>query len=103
MSERKTPCNIYIVEYACEMCNTGMMEASGSVVCTNPPKYQHICTSCGHEGYLLETRYPEIRYEPIEALKIDRDAFEQRVKEQAKMQFYKVDEQGKPVRMGEEE
>ena len=71
MSETKTECRTYKVEYVCDVCAKGMMEASGSVVCTNPPKYQHICTSCGHEGYLLETRYPEIRYEPIEALQIN--------------------------------
>jgi len=66
MSERKTACNTYKVEYVCDVCAKGTMEATGSVVCTNPPQYQHICTSCGHEGY-LENRYPEIRYEPIEA------------------------------------
>ena len=106
MSERKTACNTYKVEYVCEMCNTGTMDATGSVVDTYPPKYQHICTSCGHEGY-LETHYPEIRYEPVKALQIDWDAFEKHMNTQAEMQFYKVDEQGKPVRsdihIGEEE
>ena len=87
MSEKKTPCNTYRIEYVCDVCAKGTMEASGSVVCTHPPKYQHICTACGHEGY-LENHYPEIRWEPTEALQIDRDAFEQRVKEQAKMQLY---------------
>jgi len=106
MSETKTECRTYKVEYVCDVCAKGTMEATGSVIDTNPPQYQHICTACGHESY-LETRYPEVCYEPIKALQIDRAAFEQRVKEQAKMQFYKVDEQGKPVRSdihsGEEE
>jgi len=96
MSETKTECRTYKVTYSCDVCAKGTMEASGSVIDTNPPQYQHVCNDCGDIAYYY-TRYPEIRWEPTEALKIDRDAFEQRVKEQAKMQFYS------DIHFGEEE
>lgn len=64
MSETKTECRTYKVTYSCDVCAKGTMEASGGVIDTNPPQYQHICKSCGHAGY-LENHYPEIRYEPI--------------------------------------
>ena len=68
MSERKTACNTYKVEYVCELCIDGVMEATGKTLAIDPPEYQHICDSCGDEEY-LETRYPEIRYEPVEVKK----------------------------------
>ena len=97
MSERKTPCSTYKVEYVCDMCKDGVMEPSGKTIVIDPPEYVHVCNSCGNKDSFL-IRYPEIRCKPIKAPQIDLDAFEEHMKRQAEMQLYRVDEQGNPVR-----
>ena len=33
----------------CPKCNSGWMRPNGVVIPSNPPQYEHSCTSCGHK------------------------------------------------------
>ncbi len=45
----------------------GQMETTGKVFFSNPPKYEHKCSTCGcKEKYLKQ--YPHINYEEINHL-----------------------------------
>lgn len=64
MSEKRTKCHSYRVEYVCDKCEKGMMETTnGIALMRNPPMYQHICNHCGHEDYFFE-QYPGISWAP---------------------------------------
>lgn len=51
------PVNVFheLTYYQCDSCGNGNMyqKTDGSVSLTFPPKYQHICESCGYESYLV--------------------------------------------------
>jgi hypothetical protein len=58
MSEKRTKCHSCRVEYVCDKCGKGMMETTAGISLTsNPPKYQHTCTHCGHQDYFTKA-YP---------------------------------------------
>jgi len=41
--------NTQMVDQRCPVCNNGWMRPSGIVKPTNPPSFEHTCTSCGHK------------------------------------------------------
>ena len=47
------------VDQKCPKCNVGYMRENGIVFMTNPQKYQHRCTNCGHEE-TYGVRYPYV-------------------------------------------
>lgn len=44
-----------LTRYQCDSCGNGNMhqKTDGNISLTLPPKYQHICESCGYESYLV--------------------------------------------------
>ena len=64
MSENRTKCHSYRLEYICVKCGEGMMETTAGIsLMSLPPKYQHTCNSCGYEDYFFE-QYPSISWVP---------------------------------------
>ena len=52
------------IEYKCDKCGKGYMELKpgGMTYLSNPPKYEHICSHCGHIEKFT-TQYPYVKYE----------------------------------------
>jgi transposase-like protein len=46
-----------VVDQKCPVCGQGYMRPNGVVNQTNPPSYEHSCTSCGHTA-TYGMRYP---------------------------------------------
>ena len=55
------------VKYICEFCNEGEMvrDTSQTVLMSDPPMFQHICTKCG-KTMILPKVYPYIEWVPVE-------------------------------------
>jgi len=47
------------VDCKCDKCKVGYMRPNGIVYMTNPPQYEHICTSCGYKQS-YGVRYPYV-------------------------------------------
>ena len=60
MSEQVTPIEWVRVDYICDKCKTGIMVATQYVICTNPPRYPHVCNQCKAEQ-VFEVMYPHNR------------------------------------------
>lgn len=65
MSEIKQEVKMFSVDMICDKCNEGKMEyKDGMMLLTDPPKFSHSCSNCGHvETYLY--KYPRLEYEYI--------------------------------------
>lgn len=66
MPEMKKPVQTMRVDYVCDVCNTGVMTATGMVLTSYPPQYEHTCSHCGAVGR-LRNQYPTVRYEEVPA------------------------------------
>lgn len=64
MSERIYEARTVIVDYICDDCNIGVMEQTGVMLPTDPPKWPHKCNHCGKTDVFWQ-KYPAIRYERI--------------------------------------
>lgn len=68
MAEREASAHAIYVDYVCDRCGEGLMEPHGKVAyLTDPIKFPHRCTNCGHEQSFTE-KYPTIRYRRGETL-----------------------------------
>jgi DNA-directed RNA polymerase subunit RPC12/RpoP len=62
VAEREFETTPYGVDYICDRCHTGLMEAHGKTAwLTDPIQHPHRCTNCGHEQAFTE-RYPTVRW-----------------------------------------
>ena len=61
MKTREIPAQAYVVLCECPKCEVGdLRRTDANMLFSEPPKYQHKCTSCDHEEYLTEI-YPQTR------------------------------------------
>ncbi|MDO4328743.1 MAG: hypothetical protein Q4C66_05345 [Lachnospiraceae bacterium] len=74
MAEIITECKVIRVEMVCDKCMEGMMEPTGLVLTSYPPRYEHRCSVCGHEK-MYHVRFPhhEIVQEAISKNKDERE------------------------------
>ena len=52
--------------YVCDNCEIGEMVPNGiGIYLSNPPKYRHSCTNCGHSQTFVGKTYPIIEYKEV--------------------------------------
>jgi len=55
------------VEYTCDKCEEGEMfhqEGRDTMLLTDPPRFEHVCTKCGYKQTFLK-RYPTVEYKRV--------------------------------------
>jgi predicted RNA-binding Zn-ribbon protein involved in translation (DUF1610 family) len=62
MSERTYKVRTVGVDYQCDKCGDGVMEQTGEMLLTDPPKWRHKCNRCGEVANLWQ-KYPTVRWE----------------------------------------
>jgi len=62
MSERRFEVTPVGVDYICDTCEKGLMNPTGVMLTSDPPKWPHRCSNCGHE-VILDEKFPTIRFE----------------------------------------
>lgn len=62
MTERKEELKTYRIDYVCNNCGKDYMKPTGPALLTRPPKFKHVCLTCGHVEIFNE-KYPKIVYE----------------------------------------
>lgn len=55
---------VYVDRLYCNKCGAEM-EHDGTVLCSYPPQYSHVCPKCGFR-IAITTKYPNVRYENID-------------------------------------
>ena len=64
MPERPYEVRPFGVDYVCDDCGRGAMEAVRLVLDSDAPQWEHKCGNCGHTA-LLPVQYPNIRWERV--------------------------------------
>ncbi len=62
MPEKRTEIKTFLVSYVCEKCEAGEMKPTGVMLTSDPPKWPHSCSACGHEQVFC-LKYPAVAYE----------------------------------------
>lgn len=62
MPETRRPVRPVLVEYTCDECESGTLNATDIVLSTQPPQYQHQCNGC-KELFNMPSKFPKIEYE----------------------------------------
>lgn len=57
MSEKRKRVHVYHVWMECDECEDGVMNSTGVMFPTWPPRYPHECGKCGHKATYSKT-YP---------------------------------------------
>jgi len=65
MAEIKKEVKTYQKSYICDECGEGEMKPTDVCLASNPPKFPHECTKCGHTQNFIGRKYPYITYEVI--------------------------------------
>ena len=66
MPEQAYEVRPYGVDYVCDDCGRGAMEAVRLVLDSDSPLWEHKCGTCGRTA-LLPAQYPTIRWERVSA------------------------------------
>ena len=67
--EEKVLARAFIIKMKCPKCNEGYMEQSTRMYPTNPVKYEHMCTKCGHIDAFNKI-YPTVEFEEAPSFEI---------------------------------
>lgn len=60
--ETQREVKVIMVDLPCPTCKKGLMRPNGNALLSNPAKYEHTCTECGHT-VMSEKKYPYINYQ----------------------------------------
>jgi|JI10StandDraft_1071094.scaffolds.fasta_scaffold883266_3 DNA-directed RNA polymerase subunit RPC12/RpoP len=66
MTERTYEVRTIGVDYLCDKCGDGLMEHTGIMLMSDPPKYPHKCNRCGTVMDFFQ-KYPTVRWERLPA------------------------------------
>ncbi len=64
MGERTYEVKVVGIDYICDNCNTGVMEATGKMLMVDPPQWEHKCNHCSATRNFPQ-KYPAIGYKRL--------------------------------------